>query len=300
MLATVSVSALLVGGARSASEASGLIAFARLDGVYVMRADGSGVRPLRRGGVASGAYGLAWSPDGSRLAFVAESAIWVMDVDGSDLVRLVAAGGAPGEAPGWLASPTWAPDGRRIAFTAGRRYGRDIWVMNADGSDKRRLARTPGYNEAEVDWSPRGGRVAFSGAGWVTCICVMNTNGSNLRILTPGWAWEAMPDWAPDGRRIVFTDGADISVMDAGGGSRWHLTRNKAIDSEPVWSPGGRRIAFVRADVFVKRDWNEPEPRRPDSSSEIYVMNADGTGVTRLTHNRVAEGSPTWQPVAPS
>src|SRR3972149_3972474 len=75
--------AVLVGGARSASEASGLIAFARLDGVYVMRADGSGARPLWRGSWAPSAWptDVAWSGDGRRLAFATSGAIRVMNAD---------------------------------------------------------------------------------------------------------------------------------------------------------------------------------------------------------------------------
>ncbi len=310
--------ALLVGGARAAGDAPGLIAFARADGIYVMHADGSGMHPLRRGGAASSASGLAWSPDGRTLAFVAGTAIWAMDANGGDLSRLVVAHDAGGQPSGWLSSPTWAPDGRRIAFTAGGRYYRDIWVMGADGSDPQRLAVTKGYNETEIDWDPRGGRIAFSGAGWVTEVWLLNTNGSSLRSLTWDsrwregyWWWEGLPSWSPDGSRIVFTPAIldtqrtpigrsyEIAVMDDGGGSRVRLTQNTVADWEPDWSPDGNRIAFVRATVVESRHWNKPEPK-PHPSSEIYVMNADGTGVTRLTDNRIADTSPAWQPVASS
>ncbi|HEX6229582.1 MAG TPA: hypothetical protein VFZ41_09010, partial [Solirubrobacterales bacterium] len=114
-------SALLVGGARSATNVSGLIAFTRSDGIYVMRTDGSGVRPLRRGGVNVGALDLAWSPNGSKLAFVkpkpdvadAPHGIWVMDANGANLRPLAAVAKRR-----MYGSPTWSPDGQRIAFTA--------------------------------------------------------------------------------------------------------------------------------------------------------------------------------------
>ena len=61
---------LVIGGARSQDAASGLIAFARADGIYVMGAGGSGVHALRRGGVATQPRDLAWSRDGRRLLFV--------------------------------------------------------------------------------------------------------------------------------------------------------------------------------------------------------------------------------------
>ena len=91
----------------------------------------------------------------------------------------------------------------------------------------------------------------------------------------------------------------DIWVANANGKGQVRLTHNKVYDGSPDWSPDGKRIAFVRADVVEPRDWNKPEPK-PHPSSEIYMMNADGTGVTRLTHNRLADTSPAWQPVATS
>lgn len=292
------VSVLLVSGARSAGRASGLIAFTRADGLYVMRADGSGARRVMP---ALYAGGTAWSPDGTKLVFAGGEGIWVMDANGRHQVRV-----ATGGSPYWLGlipsrglfypratnfgSPTWSPDGRRIAFTAFQGVeNRDIWVMNADGSNQHRLKRTP-FFEGEMDWSPLGGWLVFDSGGWVSDVYVMRTNGSNLRNLTPngGWVGSGQPGWSPDGRRIVFGRPSGIWVMAASGRLQVRLTSNKAGDSGPDWSPDGRKIAFVRRLESGK-----------DTSSEIYVMNADGTGAKRLTHNHVAEGSPAWQPVAP-
>jgi TolB protein len=273
------VSALLVGDARSASQGSGLIAFTRDDGVYVVGVDGTGLQRLWQGKRMP--TEVTWSPDGRKLAFSTRRAgIWVMNADGSNPVPV--AGVRAG-------SLTWSADGRRIAFTSRD----DIWLMNADGSNIRLLRRTPRLSEDNVDWKPTGGWVAFDGpGGYVRWVYVMRTNGRNLRNLTssrPWGIWSRQPDWSPDGRRIVVASdpsntNSDIWVTNAGGKQRVRLTKNRAQDSSPVWSPDGRRIAFLRGDWAKDRSW------------EIYVMNADGTGVTRLTHNRVAEGNPAWQP----
>jgi TolB protein len=299
VLVTVSVlvSALLVGVARSARQASPLIAFTRADGVFVMRSDGSGVRLLRRTGLWT--PWVTWSPDGRKIAFVVNSAtggLWVMNADGTDPLHLAETS--------WVSRPTWSPDGRRIAF-AGTRDGRSgIWIVNADGSDLRRLTlpRLDRLGASGVDWSPTGGRFAVATPSWLVGddIYVMNANGSNLRNLMPGRAFGASgePDWSPDGRMIVFTHAvpqppalqseewrnAEIWVMDAGGASRVRLTDNHVPDYDPVWSPDGSKIAFVGA-------YAGP------NSSEIYLIDSDGTGFTRLTHNRVSESSPSWQPV---
>jgi Tol biopolymer transport system component len=304
-VAVALVSALLVGGARSANQASGLIAFARADGIYVMRADGSGVRALRRSG-AGGVVGMAWSPSGRKLAFIANGALRVMEADGSHLVRLVGAHDGRLQS---LMAPTWSADGQRIAFSAHRsgEPDRDIWIVNADGSNLRRLARTPDMWECDVDWSPVGGRIAFSEvAGYFLKLYVMKTNGSQIRRLAPkslsqGRTFQAAaPDWSPGGRRIAFTGwrgsilNAEIVVMEANGGSRVWLTNDDVPDRDPVWSPDGTGIAFVRGGTGLALD----APVDAHGSSEIFVMNADGTGVTRLTHDQVGEASPAWQPIA--
>jgi len=275
------VSALLAGGAGSTTGTSGLIAFTRSDGIYVMRADGSATRVLRRGGEPRA---LAWSPDGRKLAFVASQgsngqAIWVMNADGSDPVRLVEGG----------YSPTWSPDGGRIAFSGELpdRKGPGIWVVNADGRDLRRLVR---INAGDVDWSPVGGRIAFDTLrGYVPRLQLMNVNGGRVRELLVGGL---APDWSPSGRRIVFwhwgnaAGSEEIHAVDVSDRQQVRLTRNEVADVDPAWSPDGRRVVFVRSD------------RDPHSTNaELYVMNADGRGVRRLTHHHGADGSPAWRPV---
>jgi Tol biopolymer transport system component len=292
-LVALFASVLLVGGARSASEPSGLIAFARPDGIYVMRADGSGVRALRRGGVATQPRDLAWSRDGSRLLFVGRTdGIWAMDADGSNLVR-VAAG----------RSPAWSPDGRRVAFT---KYGNRgyIWVVDADGGYPHRLVKASLF-VWDVDWHPTAdNRLVFSTGGYVSAIYVVSANGGNRRNIAPGLRDSVVdPAWSPDGRRIAFSSNwsmkkAELYAVGAAGGVPVRLTHNSVFDGAPTWSPDGHRIAFVRSTGKGPTCANCPPGKL--GTGEIYVVNADGTGVTRLTHNQVGEGSPAWQPVAAS
>ena len=300
------LAALLAGGARPAGDASGLIAFARSDGIYVMHPDGTGMRPLRRGPVTSRAFELDWSPDGRRLAFgtFPGGAIWVMGADGKALTRVVAPGGDWGSAY----SPTWSSDGRRLAFSSER--AREIWVVDADGSDAHRLLRLAtlgadmGISDigvGEIDWSPDGRRIAFTAhSGWFAYVYVVNVTGSGLRrLMAGGWAWATDPDWSPDGRRIAFEQSpplrrigpntSEIYVMTVDSGSQLRLTRNGVPDTSPTWSSDGR-IAFVRFESCPSC------PLRPADAREIFVMNADGTGVTQLTHNRAGEARPAWQP----
>ena len=147
--------------------------------------------------------------------------------------------------------------------------------------------------------------------------------------LTVHDAFDSVPTWSPDGRRIAFGSDRDgnreIYVMNADGSGVTRLTDNDAIDSGPAWSPDGRRIAFSSTrdgsfEVYVMNadgsgvtrltdndafDWHpawSPDGRHiafdsdRDGNWEIYVMNADGSGVTRLTYNGAADGSPAWSP----
>lgn len=109
--------------------------------------------------------------------------------------------------------------------------------------------------------------------------------------------------WSPDGSKLAFTDilGRGLWAMNADGSHLVRLVTAGAISATTLlgpltWFPGKVAfIAFLR--VGSKPSIIFPPPRR--SSSEIYVMNADGTSVKRLTHNRVGEGSPAWQPASP-
>lgn len=144
------------------------------------------------------------------------------------------------------------PDGEPIACTQHRNGDRDIWVVNADGSNAWRLAKTPRRDEFEVDWSPAGGRIAFGTGGWASDIYVMNTNRTNLRNLTAKLGrWSGEIDRSPDGGRIAFMRRErgrnDVYVIDAEDRKSVRLTNNAVSDREPVWSPDGSTIAFLRS-----------------------------------------------------
>jgi Tol biopolymer transport system component len=211
--------------------------------IYVMDADGSGQRRLTHT-PEEDEFFFSWSPDGEKIAYSTydsdyNSTIWVMDADGSDRKQL---------ASGSL--PSWSPDGERIAYTAYSGERPYLAVMNADGSEQRRLGdaslirRLTGTAAAEEQpaWAPDGQKIAFASEDDGE-IYAMKVKGSGRTRLTdtPGYDhWP--PTWSPDGTRIAFTSedtkGSEIYVMNSDGSGLTNLTDDPAAeDFYPTWRP---------------------------------------------------------------
>jgi TolB protein len=243
----------------------------------------------------------AWSPDGRTIVFVSwrdgNGEVYAMDADGSSPRNLT-------RNPAKDVRPAWSPDGHSIAFVSRRgpssrckpgpgRCGLDrqseIYVMNADGSRKRKLTRDRAFDDSPT-WSPDGRRIAFlRGFGSRARLYVVNADGSGLRKLmkiTAQAYFSSHVVWSPDGRTIYL---GRYLISTDGSGAR----RLPNIPLIAVWSPDGRQIAYVHN---VSTGLPGPGAAGSKDDSEIYVMNADGSGTRRLTHNVGYDGKPAWSP----
>ena len=225
-----------------------------------------------------------------------QSQIFTYAADGSDRKAVTSSG--------YNIMPSWSRDGTRILYSSGpiSRGAMEIWVMDADGSNKRQLTfDTPGGNFTPVE-SPDGSRIAFSaarqGVGHPE-VWVMDADGSGQRRLTttrvtPGQqnVWSLHPTWSPDGERISYASTSSgetqIWVMNADGTDQRQITAGLGPDypdaNVPAWSFDGARIAF----------WSGFERR----FGEVWTMNPDGSEPRRVTDTPDPRNSddPHWSP----
>lgn len=216
-------------------------------------------------------------------------------------------------------TPTESPEVLpRIVFYSNRDGNCEIYIMNPDGTEQRRL--TFDNNDLHIDedpvWSPDGSRIAFHssrgydglsadcyafGCDWG--IHLMNVDNLEIIPLPDIWGQDRRPDWSPDGTRIAFDSSRnddyrdpvycgdycdrDVFIMDIATGATTQLTHNEASDWQPDWDPDGRRMVFVSnrngdEDIFVM-DANLPEP-----GERVFL--------TQLTHDLSSDIQPAWSP----
>jgi TolB protein len=221
--------------------------------------------------------------------------LFTVGADGSGLTRLTGLRGVEGDS-------SWSPDGSKVAFVRARNPERgpyEIWVVNADGSGLVRLTRHRGFSIAPA-WSQDGGKIVYAtdaGRRRRLGLYVMNSDGSGKqRLRTSRTRDYSDPSWSPDGAKVAFAilrpaetqRGFDssIAVIDADdGGNLRRLTRRGGPDElNPNWSPDGTDIAFERNRLFDVRQ------------SDIWLMNADGSGKRRITATSVYETNPVFSP----
>ena len=264
--------------------------------VFGMNPDGSDQTPI--GDPESRGFLARYSPDGQKIAFVRSLVepnspfgfrqhIFVMDADGTNQVDI-----SQNDPLHHNNAPAWFPDGRIafVTFTLDFGPGGDLWIMNADGSNRQLVYHSTGVGGAWYPFvSPDGTKIAFGDDSLgVSHIYVINPDGSNLQQLTNSTAYDYAPNWSPNGTKIVFTRGrpgtangsiagnGDVYVMNADGSHQTRLTNHGNDDYYPIWSPDASKIVFTRGrgDGLNSNEIN----------NEVYVMNADGSNVIQLTH----------------
>jgi len=199
--------------------------------------------------------------------------IMIMDADGNNLRQLTFNGVGINDC--W---PRWSPNGKQIAFHSNVNGNFEIYLIAADGTGLTRVTEYPGVDQFP-EWSPNGKQLAIARDG---DIYLIDIDGTALVQLTDHAALDQMASWSPNGKRIAFMSGRDgycsVYVMDSDGGYLTNLTpkpdgipNNQFCSRAPAWSRDGQQIYFSSF--------------RPETNlfENIFVMNEDGSNVTRLT-----------------
>ncbi len=222
----------------------------------------------------------AYSPDGTRIAFVrqtdgGEFTLWTMRSDGTGAVPLTP--------PGVSARhPNWSPDGLEIAFdrASPTGTGRDIWAIGVSGAGLHSIMTHAG-SDTDPAWSPDGLAVAFTTDRYGgSDIVTVKPDGTGLRRLTRDAANDRQPAWSSDGTTVAYVSnrsGADaIWTMTASGHGQAQLVPGNLGDHAPSYSPDGAWIAFRRG-------------------SDLWLATADGKSPVRVAYAPTGDTVPSWQ-----
>ena len=210
--------------------------------------------------------------------------VWTINPDGTGVVNITQSAGL------WDYAPVWSPDRTRIAYLRGDGFDASLYVMKPNGAEHRRLDGQC-YRPRDPAWSPDGTKLAVAcDYGGHDDIYLVNTDGSGsvkLTTDTPGYYEDRSPAWSADGTQIAWVKSGDIWKMDADGSGKTLLVDNSDISytSDLTWSPDGTQIAFAST-----RDC--PGCNKND----IFRMQADGTGLTRLGYTPDTVGTLVWSP----
>lgn len=222
--------------------------------------------------------------------------IYTMSPDGSEQTRLTNDGYNHGPA-------AWSPDGKQILFSRSEyepfgRFrpgdytsgpydaeGQGLFVMNADGTNKRRLIEDRFASGAA--WSPDGTLIATERGGQIH---VMNSDGADRRLIVNDALWDGTIAWSPDSSRIAFMREQryvqDIYAVNVDGSGVERLTNapREYVEIDPrylAWSPDGTQIAFLAG---------------KDYDNDVYVVRADASEQWRVTHQPDTRLFLTWSP----
>jgi TolB protein len=285
------------------------------------------IRQLTFSGENAEAY---FSPDGKKLVFQSKrddlkcDQIFTMNTDGSDL-KMVSSG------EGRTTCAFYFDGGRKILYGSTHLGSKDcppnpdfsqgyVWAIyptydiftaNADGSKRKQLTKTPGY-DAEATVSPDGKKIVFTSMrDGDLDIYVMDINGKNVKRLTTELGYDGGAFFSPDGKQIVYRsyhpkteaeiarykdrlannliepNNFEIWVMNADGTNKRQVTKLGAASFAPYFTPDGKRIIFC-TNYFAE------DPRK--RNFDLALINVDGTGLERVTYNETFDGFPMFSP----
>ncbi|ESQ34631.1 hypothetical protein EUTSA_v10006965mg [Eutrema salsugineum] len=249
------------------------------------------------------------SPQGDRFAFVTNTGVYVVNLDGSGRRQLL---------PQMGFGTVWDPVRSGIVYTSSGpalipgKSQIDILAINVDAPDPSTAVRnltTTGQNNAFPWPSPDGKRIVFRSARSGTKnLYIMDAEkgetGGLFRLTNGNWS-DVIATWSPDGNWIVFASNREfpgtllmnLYVVHPDGTGLRKVAQNLtgAVSMHPMFSPDSKRIVFTTTYAAISAE-SIGNPHFNVPSSEIFTVNLDGSDFTRLTHNSLEDGPPMWFP----
>jgi TolB protein len=179
--------------------------------------------------------------------------------------------------------PVYSPDGTRIAFMSARDGNPEIYVINVDGSNLRRLTNHPA-GDGTPTWSPNGNQIAFvSDRTGTPQIYLMGADGSGVRRLTTNESWADRPTWSPAPfNEIAYSartgPAFDIKVYDIASGQTKQITFGEGSNEGPAYSPNGRHLAFTST---------------RSGGTQVFTIGRDGKSLKQITRTGNNQ-TPAW------
>ena len=296
------------------------------DQIYIMNIDGTGVRQISTIGRSTCAY---FYPDGKRILYSSTHAtspvcpppadrsrgyVWPL-YPSYDIYSTTDSGKLQVMAPadGYDAEATISPDGKTIVFTSDRDGDLELYLMNPDGSNIRRLTNSPGYDGGAF-FSADSKQIVYRAHPISDPqelkeyrdflkqhlvkpskleIFVMNSDGANIRQVTNNGAANFAPYFHPDGKRIIFASNVhdpsgrnfDLYLINTDGTGLKRITNNPTFDGFPMFNHDAKKLVFAsnrnakaqgETNIFIA-DWAEDITDSRESDSEISI--------TRLKHH---------------
>ena len=234
----------------------------------------------------------AFSPDGTRIAYITAFHLWLMNADGSN-PRAVPVTGNPLED-----DPTWSPDATKLAYINGT--DGQIYTVASTGGKPKQITTT-GLSPADLKWSPRSNLIVFDasdvhGTGFRQ-IFTVDTTTSQVNRLTSGSCNSNQPDWSPDAAEVAlstacFDGDSNIGVMPSSGGAASPVALYVVADANsPSWSPDGTVIVFNANEGLGSEQLWEASPSTTGDGKTVSATKL--TGDSGQPYNTMPE----WQPL---